>query len=142
MVTVSQIVGLARNMLQQWKDRRPIHASNHPHRSLQTWNRPPPEWLKCNSDARIFESIGKFSSGCVLRNDAGLFVAAKAMIFDGCVSPDIAEALSVREGLSWIKNHPLSRVYVETDAQTIIALAINSSSYNDVSPIGLIIDDC
>lgn len=77
------------------------------------WQKPLQGWLTCNIDAAI--NSHKFSSsfGCVLRNDAGLFIAAYGGKLEGIADPKIAEAMTFGEALSWLKNKNLSQVYIE-----------------------------
>lgn len=104
------------------------------------WVKPPLGWLKCNVDAGIFSSHGRYSFGGVIRDYGGGFVAAKCQSFSGLFRPREAEALAIREALSWIKNLQLSKVIVETDCLNVYSALVSQ----DYSPngFGLIIADC
>ncbi|KAM7497885.1 hypothetical protein LguiA_022299 [Lonicera macranthoides] len=54
--------------------------------------------------------------------------------------PLLAEAISLREALSWIKDKNMSNVYVESDSQLLIS-AIRSD-FEDSSYFGLIVNEC
>ena len=79
-------------------------------------------------DGAIFSDLNKSGAGCMLRNHAGLFLAAWATTFEGNVDPLLAESLIVREALSWLKKGYRSRVAVESDALELV-IAINSLSH-------------
>ncbi|KAH9710584.1 DNA mismatch repair protein MLH3 [Citrus sinensis] len=63
------------------------------------WAKPPLGWFKCNVDAGVFSSQGRYSFGGVIRDYGGGFVAAKCQSFSGLFRPREAEALAVREAL-------------------------------------------
>ena len=68
------------------------------------WTKPEAGWLKCNVDAAIFNQEGYIGFGCVIRNEEGVKVAAKNGILYGVLDPAMAEAMSCREVLSWLKS--------------------------------------
>ena len=106
------------------------------------WVKPPLGWLKCNVDARIFSSQGRYSFGGVIRDYGGGFVAAKCQSFSGLFRPREAEALAVREALSWIKNLHLSTVIVETDCLNVYSALVSQDYSPNGFGLGLIIADC
>lgn len=79
------------------------------------WQKPLQGWLTCNVDAAVKLHESNSSFGCVLRNDDGIFVAAYGGKLEGIVDPKIAEAMTFREALSWLKNRNSSQVYIELD---------------------------
>ena len=104
------------------------------------WQKPPEKWLKCNVDAAIFKSKNHIGLGCVVRDDAGCFVAARSHYMVGQPDLKLAKALSFHEALSWIKNQGNSQIIIECDAMTVISAL--QSSYSDMSMFGMIIKDC
>ncbi|XP_073130840.1 uncharacterized protein [Henckelia pumila] len=62
----------------------------------------------------------------------------------GCIlgiqNPAIAEALGIREALSWLKELDYYHFQIESDAKIVID-ALNSS-VSDHSSLGLLIEDC
>jgi ribonuclease HI len=108
--------------------------------SFETWAKPETDFLKCNVDAS-FSSAPRFSGyGCVVRNDSGTFVSCMHGPLQGASSPYMAEALSVREALSWLKNNQVTNVIVESDCLNVIS-ALNKSK-SDSSHLGLVLNDC
>ncbi|KAH9771200.1 putative reverse transcriptase/RNA-dependent DNA polymerase [Citrus sinensis] len=108
--------------------------------NLAGQQRPSVGWFKCNVDATTFSSSGKISHGAVIRNSDGVFIAARSDCFIGSFGAREAEAIGVREILSWLKGLPVFPVIVEMDSlQVFNALTTNSFSHNG---FGFIIDDC
>ncbi|XP_060974712.1 uncharacterized protein LOC133039780 [Cannabis sativa] len=58
----------------------------------------------------------------------------------GCVTPEIAEVIGIKEALSWIKRKGWEKVVVESDALVVVQ-AINSSIQMP-SQFGLLVEDC
>ncbi|KAK6140062.1 hypothetical protein DH2020_026197 [Rehmannia glutinosa] len=83
-------------------------------------NKPPNEWLKVNVDAAFCCQKAATGLGMVLRNDAGEFIQARTLPIQGVFEVREAEALGVREALSWIRGLGLQRVVIETDAKYIV----------------------
>ena len=76
----------------------------------------------------------------MIRNEQGSFVAAKNGLIVSSFDPFLAEALSWRKALSWIKNLGFSKVIMELDALTVYNALVNSNM--DFSYVGSVIDDC
>lgn len=73
-------------------------------------------------DASIREGSVTFSVGMVLRDHEGAFVVGKTLSMQAPSSILEAEAIGVREALSWVKNQILQdkRVYIESDSQLTV----------------------
>ena len=78
--------------------------------------------------------------GFVLRNDKGCFVAAKNGCSHGLMEPLIAESLSCREALNWLKRNGHQHVILESDCQSLVSVLHGSHVLN--STAGLIIKNC
>ncbi|XP_019150943.1 PREDICTED: uncharacterized protein LOC109147742 [Ipomoea nil] len=102
------------------------------------WLPPPVGKLKLNSDATVNLPAGAMGYGWVLRGDDGSFFAAKNVRVSGTYSIKEAEAMSLREALSWLKNTGMGGVVVEINSQ-LVYNAILSSSFN--SAYGFLVDD-
>lgn len=107
---------------------------------LRKWQKPRQGWLKINTDAAIFTELNNTGFGWVLRDHEGRMMAAPTHSIPGLVDPCAAEALGIREVLSWIKNRGLSKIVVESDALVVVN-AINGST-PDFYIFGLIVEDC
>lgn len=102
--------------------------------------KPTDNMIKVNVDAADFSSSNCFSFSYVARNQTGDLLEAKAKCQRGTVNPHVAEALGIREALSWIKNHNWNKVMLETyclEAVQAIRSAAEMFSY-----IGRIICEC
>lgn len=91
-------------------------------------------------DAVVFAVSGYSSFGCVLRNDAGSFIAGCGGKLSGIGDPKMAEALAFREALSWLKKMQVSQVFVELDLLGVVQAFHNNQ--NDFSYFGSLIQDC
>ena len=109
------------------------------HHSIQ-WSRPPAGFLKCNLDASLFSSQNTVGFGIIIHNNNGKFMAMKNSMLHFSMTPALAEALSCREALSWLKELDINNVLVETDYLGL-HLAITNSSF-DATSHGIIIQDC
>lgn len=96
--------------------------------------------IKINVDAAIFEDSGKYCLSMVARDSAGHLVAAVAKCRIGRVAPELAEALGIKEALSWTKNMITQPTIIESDCLAAIQ-AIRCSTVN-LSYLGRIIDEC
>ncbi|EEF36441.1 conserved hypothetical protein [Ricinus communis] len=102
-----------------------------------SWRKPHNEYLKINEDAGIFQAQNRTGYGMVVRNHAANLVAARALIIHGVYEANLAEAMAVREALSWIKHMNWSRVSIDMDSLGVcVALTSDNLSF------GLIIDGC
>ena len=119
----AKIIKHAKELLREWQ-----HAKDGQSRQIQrrirsneaTWLRPEIGWLKCNIDAVIFQQEGFMGYGWVLRDDEGVVIAAKNGVMNGLVDLAMAEAMSCREALSWLKSLNISKVIVESDALQVL----------------------
>ncbi|KAH9786028.1 reverse transcriptase domain-containing protein [Citrus sinensis] len=141
---LSSVLNLAGQVLFQWRSVRKLQLFDNTFVSdshgIVCWQRPSVGWFKCNVDAATFSSSGKISHGAVIRNSDGVFIAARSDCFIGSFDAWEAEAIGVREILSWLKGLPVFPVTVEMDnLQVFNALTTNSFSPNG---FGLIINDC
>nr|GMD72600.1 uncharacterized protein LOC109192287 [Ipomoea batatas] len=74
----------------------------------------------------------------VLRDGEGQFIAASSIPSKGVFNPKEAEAMAIREALSWLKRHNYNFVQVETDALQIIQ---SLNQIGDASSFDLVLFD-
>ncbi|KAL8094084.1 uncharacterized protein LOC141691465 [Apium graveolens] len=84
------------------------------------WVCPTGETIKVNSDAAIFETSNCFSYAFVARDAEGRLIEARSRCCPGQVNPEDAEAMGIREVLSWIKEQGREAVTVETDCIVVV----------------------
>ncbi|XP_031105317.1 uncharacterized protein LOC116010174 [Ipomoea triloba] len=132
-IPVSSTLFKARNFLFDWRASTANSTPSLTNRNQDpgNWSKPQAGFLKLNVDAAINKEIAQMGFGHVLRDDNGAFVAARGVPWRGVFSPREAEAVAVREALSWIKNLHYDKVYVETDSLLVMQAlnAIEGDSY-------------
>ncbi|XP_019192736.1 PREDICTED: uncharacterized protein LOC109187035 [Ipomoea nil] len=111
-------------------------VSNHTAEEL--WKPPSHSRLKLNTDVAMESNSGSMGMGWIVRYEMSVLVAAKSSSVSGYFDVKDAEAMSIREALSWVKALGYGDIDVETDSQ-IVFYALSSISYN--SPFSLLIDD-
>ncbi|XP_060963698.1 uncharacterized protein LOC133033112 [Cannabis sativa] len=104
------------------------------------WTPPSFQKLKVNVDGAIFQQEERFGAGMVARTSAGALLEARQTSFSGVVAPIMAEAVGIKEALSWIKSKGWRDVIVETDCLNVVN-DINSNKPM-ISPYGFVIHDC
>ena len=111
-------------------------------KSSSKWQPPAAGVFKKYVDASVYPGTNAFSIGMVMRNTEGTFMATENYKFWGEVSIVEAEAIGVREALSWIKELQKkdNEILVESDSQLTVN-AIQSQSMNYLE-IGEIIESC
>lgn len=58
---------------------------------------------KINTDAAVFEASNRFSFAFAARNNKGELLEVRSRCKEGFTTPECAEAMGIRETLSWIK---------------------------------------
>lgn len=104
------------------------------------WNQPQQGIVKVNTDAAIFEDSNLFSFAMIARDHNGRMLEALSRCKQGHINPDVAEAIGIREALSWVKRNDWPSVILESDCLAAIQ-AIRCSSVN-LSYLGRVIDEC
>ncbi|XP_062102834.1 uncharacterized protein LOC133812999 [Humulus lupulus] len=105
-----------------------------------SWVKPPLGALKINVDAAIFSAAATYSFAGIVRDHEGAFVEAFSVCRAGVVSPELGEALGVREALSWIKKRSWQQVEIETDSLLVVQALRSSTSM--ASYFGVVTDEC
>ena len=116
------------------------HVSCDPGAGDIAWSPPRVRWLKCNTDAAVFANEGRVGMGSVIRDESGKFVAALCCNIRGNYLPRDAEALSIREALSWVKSMKLSKVIIETDCLQVFNALVDRQC--PLNSFGSIVLDC
>ncbi|XP_019160455.1 PREDICTED: uncharacterized protein LOC109157025 [Ipomoea nil] len=130
-----------RHALTFWNNWSHVNNNNnagHPSRGNIRWARPESGRLKLNTDASLDASTESMSLGWVLRDHEGVFLAAKNMHLQGIYTVNKAEAIGLREALSWLKGMGMGGVDVEMDSQNVF-YSLSNPSFS--STFGIIIDD-
>lgn len=131
------------HVLHQWREAQLIVDHFHPrtqHNASRIWIPPPPSWLKLNIDVAVKPNDNHTGLAWILRDPSQSVIAAECIPIHGVLSVALAEALAIREALSWIHSTNLSNVIIEFDAEDVVQ-ATNSGQIMN-SEVGLIIQDC
>ncbi|KAM0897217.1 hypothetical protein ACQ4PT_022674 [Festuca glaucescens] len=100
--------------------KKPTDRQAHPKRSH--WLPPPSNSIKINSDATFDANTFSGSTGYVIRDDKGLFIAAGAKWYGALGNALSAEALACRDGLILAQHLQAANVHLETDCEVLIEL--------------------
>ncbi|XP_017245371.1 uncharacterized protein LOC108217030 [Daucus carota subsp. sativus] len=143
--SVYRVVAAAKQYLSQWKAaqgrlfRAPLQPSVEGDGAV-TWAKPQQNTVKVSVDAAIFEDREEVGLGMVARDSTGQLSLARTNLHQGVVSPEVAEAMAIKEALSWIKQERWPHVVLESDCLVVIQ-AIRSKAPMR-SPFGVLIEHC
>ncbi|XP_060970037.1 uncharacterized protein LOC133037192 [Cannabis sativa] len=140
--SVKSVVDFAQSSLHQFLKARAKQLTSAPRKpgdASEIWTKPT-VGIKLNVDAALFVQELKHGYGCVIRNTDGDLVSVFAGAKQGKVSPEIAEAMGIREALSWLKNHNFSHATVESDSLVCVAAIRSNEKLN--SGFGFIVEEC
>ena len=106
------------------------------------WSLPQENTVKINVDAAVDSVKGVVGLGLVLRlrNHEGCVLECRGHVFHSRCSALIAEALGLKEALSWIESMDHRDVIVELNSKTIVDSFYSYAS--DLSEFRVIIQDC
>ncbi|KAM6557842.1 hypothetical protein CsatB_004861 [Cannabis sativa] len=115
--SVLEVVQSAKQVLNNWKVAKfqspaAMYATGDSSISNR-WCKPNVNTVKVNVDGAIFETQQKFRFGCIARDNHGKLMEARSESRWGCVLPEIAEVIGIKEALSWIKTKGWDKVVVE-----------------------------
>ncbi|KAM6552804.1 hypothetical protein CsatB_013566 [Cannabis sativa] len=84
--------------------------------------------------------IRSFGLGMVARNSDGLLLEGRMKYTSVQVDVAVAEAIGIREVLSWLKERQWPQVFIETDSLCVVQAF--HSSIDMISLFGSVIQDC
>ncbi|XP_060968743.1 uncharacterized protein LOC133036240 [Cannabis sativa] len=143
--SVATVTVLALSMLEQWskvqdKDYVPTAAFLTAADGALSWQIPATGEVKINTDAALFYDPNRYSFACVARDASGHVLEVISCCNPGIVTPELAEAMGVREALSWLKKKGWNQVTIESDCFTVIQAL--RSPLPMFSYFGGVISDC
>ncbi|XP_050238335.1 uncharacterized protein LOC126687821 [Mercurialis annua] len=138
--TVDSIIGAATAQLSAWKI---CHLPDEEMRGAEllqddgrvSWVPPRQGWLKANCDIANFSNSQGTGLGIVVRDSNGVVVQARQVRLSCNISPRAAEAMGIREALSWLKD--CQNLIIESDAMDVILEIRNPELSEDI-----LIGDC
>ncbi|KDP36415.1 hypothetical protein JCGZ_08684 [Jatropha curcas] len=90
-------------------------------KATSIWHPPLQGTLKLNVDAAFDLNTHRAGGGWILRDHLGFCLGGKLMDLGVVASSLMAEALSIREALSWVKTRDLTTaIQIESDSMTTI----------------------
>ncbi|XP_074351871.1 uncharacterized protein LOC141691019 [Apium graveolens] len=123
---------------QCWREAQLSSTNDRQKVGAREWEKPNAGWFKVNVDAAVFQdnSIG---CGAVIRDEQGMFRGAMCKKMEGAWRPKEAEAIALKEALSWIIELQYERCVFETDSKAVVQACKKAP---DQSFFGTIVDDC
>jgi ribonuclease HI len=113
----------ATQLWNEWHSVQQVQQSNTSssrQQQINTWTTPLAGWYKCNVDAAFHQQINKTSTGWILRDHFGRFVAAETTWFDGNCSIVEGESIALLEALKVINQRGYSHVVFESDSKNLV----------------------
>lgn len=140
-----KVVADAKKYLAQWtaaqgRSTSALITPEYTGDGAQSWVKPQPNTIKVSVDAAIFAEREEYGFGLIARDSEGELRQAETKIFKGIVSSVVAEAMAIKEALSWIDRMRWSKVSLESDCLVVIQ-AIRSK-VKMRSCLGGIIEEC
>lgn len=138
---MNNVVTLTKQYLADWNSAQ-LNTTQALYRFVEhgdranTWVKPLNDEVKIIVDATTFIEYSSFGVGLLARNNNGEVLLGKSELYQGDVRPNFAEALAVKEALSWCKANGWQRVIIESDCLTVVQ-AIRSEVIM-LSPFGKI----
>ncbi|XP_074362405.1 uncharacterized protein LOC141702670 [Apium graveolens] len=142
---VNRVVASAKQYLLQWKCAQVNCSSASSRYVVQgdgafSWVRPQGNSIKVMVDAALFANRKEYGLGVVARDSDGKVVVARTRCFSGKVAAEFAEALAIKEALSWIKEYDWQEVVLESDC--LAAVQAVRSKVEMRSSFGLVVEEC
>lgn len=105
-----------------WQMLHPVRTSRAQASSSEVWERPEPDWTKCNTDAAFFDRDRSAASGVILRDHFGRACGGRAKWYEHCLNALAAEAMACCDGVRFARERGVRRLHLETDCQILVQL--------------------
>jgi hypothetical protein len=113
----------ARHVWDDWHSVQRIQhgttSSDQQQHIIIRWEKPLSGWYKCNVDAAFHKEINKTSTGWILRDHFGRFIAAETTWIDGSCSIVEGESIALLEALKVMEQRGYSHVF-ESDSKSVV----------------------
>uniref|UniRef100_A0A803QA67 RNase H type-1 domain-containing protein n=1 Tax=Cannabis sativa TaxID=3483 RepID=A0A803QA67_CANSA len=123
-----------------WEARNDLVWNKKTGDGAEHWILPQVNSIKINVDTTMFERENGFGFGMVARDSNGFLIEGRTTFLTGQVEPKVAEAMVVREALSWIKDHQWQSTSLETVC--LLVVQVLGCTFSMISLFGHVIDDC
>ncbi|XP_031106167.1 uncharacterized protein LOC116010798 [Ipomoea triloba] len=111
-----------------WKNRNEYVWNNKQWNTVQRTQGIDASWVYCEVDASVIENSASF--GAVIRTHSGLFLAAISGPLRLVNEARLAEALAIKEALSWLKSKQWQKICILTDCQQAFSISYINRSGN------------
>lgn len=116
---------------------RPVEVN-----SGNRWHCPEVWGVKVNVDASVFPNARNFSVGMVAMDHLGSYVAGKVSCFPMAASVFEAEAIGIRQALSWIKDESFNIGQVVVESDSLLSVKAIQDDKVNLLEVGDIFEDC
>lgn len=106
------------------------------------WKAPEEGVLKINADASFVPESATFKVGMVLRDHRGTFIMGRTSCAMSPSSVFEAEAIGVREALSWIKMLQLHHCKIQLETDSLLVVQGVKSSGVNLLEVGEVLEQC
>ncbi|XP_074351743.1 uncharacterized protein LOC141690886 [Apium graveolens] len=109
---VAEAVHSTRVALSQWKEAQDKFLDRswellNSDDGDELWTPPTENTTKINTDAAVYDSSNQYTYAFAARNYKGELLEARSSCKEGRTTPERAEAMGIREALSWIKERQM-----------------------------------
>lgn len=134
------VITTATKFITEWREAQThsVGRGNHHVEGEHIWSKPTDGWVKVNTDAALFQD-GSVGVGCIMRDSQGVFLGARCGRIVGAWSPREAEAIAMKEALSWVISRRKHQCIMETDSRVLVQ-ACNGQTGEAM--FGTLVDDC
>nr|GMD22618.1 uncharacterized protein LOC109164833 [Ipomoea batatas] len=87
---------------------------------ITKWEKPNSGWVKINVDGAADTQRRRMGIGWLIRDDKGAFLKVRSALLLGIYTPSKAEAMGLREILSWLKNQNLTHFHIEFGSLQVV----------------------
>ena len=109
---------------------------------VSRWYPPIEGELKINVDASFYMDSSSCIVGMVLRDHNGSFVAGKNLSFVNPTTAFEAEAVGVREALSWIKEQHLHTCKIKLESDSLVVVQSINNGITNLLEVGEVLEQC
>ena len=97
----------------------------------ERWTRPDLRFIKLNVDAAYYIDEGVGATAAVIRDEKGIFLAAKCIFIPHEASVVSTEARAMKDGLAFANSLGFPRVEAESDSSTVIESCAGQTTWWD-----------
>lgn len=144
-MSINGVLAMSKQHLVQWREaqERSTEALTRLRvvgDGANAWAKPQVGVIKVSVDAATFIDNSGTGMGMVARNSKGELIQAVSKFTREVVSPELAEAMAIKEAFSWIKSNLWQEVIMESDC--MVPVQAIRSNMQMRSPFGLVVEDC